>query len=107
MAFTEIRLAGDWNTNRGPVQVYHKGRWGYICGDVSWDKNDAEVVCRQLGFDGAKSNSTTEKIKKNVPFWLQEVNCRGNEPLLSLCLHRGWGISNCPQNHLAVAECKG
>ena len=34
------------------VQIYHLGVWGGICDD-EWDRDEAEVACRMLGFPGA------------------------------------------------------
>jgi hypothetical protein len=46
-----VRLV-DGNTERaGRVQVLVNGKWGGVC-DVKWDKNDAAVVCRSLGYKG-------------------------------------------------------
>ena len=49
----DIRLAGDESAVRGRVEFYVKGEWGTVCAD-SFDQDDAEVVCRMLGYTGAE-----------------------------------------------------
>ena len=41
----ETRSFGDGN-----LEVCISGEWGYICRDDDWDRRDAQVVCRQLGY---------------------------------------------------------
>ena len=34
----------------GLVQVCVEGVWGSVCNNNYWDNNNANVVCKQLGF---------------------------------------------------------
>ena len=53
-----IRLAGSQLDYMGRVEVYHNHQWGSVCG-FQWDRSDAEVVCRQLGFDTGRVIAVT------------------------------------------------
>ena len=33
------------------VEICLNGRWGTVCGDESWDNNDAAVLCREFKLD--------------------------------------------------------
>ena len=44
-----VRLVNGTNQHEGRVEICSNNRWGTVC-DNGWDKNEAEVVCQQLGF---------------------------------------------------------
>ena len=58
-----IRLRGG-NTNlEGRVEICLDNEWGTVCND-GWEKEDASVVCRQLGFssEGVYSYIKVERV---------------------------------------------
>ena len=102
-----VRLMNHANsTSAGRVEVFYNGTWGTICDDL-WDLQDADVVCRQLGFEGALLAPGSAAFGHGTgQIWLDDVNCVGNETLISQCRHRGWGIENCGHHEDAGAVCR-
>ena len=45
-----MRLVGGTNVTEGRVEICADNEWGTICDD-QWGVEDAQVICRQLGFD--------------------------------------------------------
>lgn len=44
-----IQLSNGTAPNEGRVEVNYQGQWGLVCDDF-WEINDANVVCRELGY---------------------------------------------------------
>ncbi|NXG40257.1 DMBT1 protein, partial [Dromaius novaehollandiae] len=104
---TEVRLVNGSNRCSGRVEVLHNQQWGSVCDD-SWDLDDAEVVCRQLGCGMAISAPPRARFGLGYePIWLDDVNCTGSEAALSECGARPWGESNCNHREDASVVCLG
>ena len=68
---------------------------------------DAEVVCRQLGFDAALEPVYNAGFGEGTgPIWLTIVECVGNETSISECSHSGWGVVSCGHYLDAGVHCK-
>ena len=106
----DIRLAGPQGRKpyEGRVEVFHFGFWGTICDD-QFDMNDANVICRQLGYtEGAKEALTAgHKFGAGTGnIWVDGLRCTGAESKLKDCKSNMWGIHDCLHREDAGVICK-
>ncbi|KAL2098540.1 hypothetical protein ACEWY4_005020 [Coilia grayii] len=103
-----VRLAGDdlGRADRGRVEIFAHGEWGTVCDDL-WNINNAEVVCRQLGYRHALKASKAAEFGEgsHLRILLDDVQCQGTEATLLDCLHAGVGSSNCAHYEDAGVVC--
>lgn len=99
-----VRLM-DGTRLSGRVEVKYKGEWGIICDD-NWDDNDANVVCRMLGFHG-ESTALQRSFygRGDGDFLLDEVECDGSEKSIDQCEHSGWKNHDCFIWEVAAVRC--
>ena len=96
-----VRLVNGPTKYEGRVEVHYNGNWGTVCDD-GWDSNDAQVVCRQLGFGPAL---TIKNMECSSKICLYNLNCTGSESTIEGCSHSGWRIQNCGHEESAGLVC--
>ncbi|XP_065845299.1 scavenger receptor cysteine-rich domain superfamily protein-like isoform X3 [Oscarella lobularis] len=85
-----IRLVNGVTPKEGRVEIYHNLEWGTIS-KKGWDVQDANVVCRQLGYGDAVNCCSSKYGQGSGKVWLEQVDCTGFEDDLVECSSRGWG----------------
>ena len=108
--FTEtadVRLNGSNLSHMGRVEIKQQGLWHAVC-SIGWDKHDADVVCRQLGFPEAVVEVGHGQFGSGSgPMWLTSVGCQGNETSLDQCVSAGWELEeDCGKRYGAGVICK-
>lgn len=104
MLLENVRLVGGTNACNGRVEVYHDGQWGTVCDDF-FDINDAQVICRQLGYRATASYHRAHYGQGTLPIFLDNLQCTGSEDSLNSCRRNGWGVHNCGHYEDASVDC--
>ena len=101
-----VQLVGGNKTGEGRVEIWYNSQWNTICDDF-WDLNDANVVCRQLGYRGAVTAHRSAHFGQGSgQILLDDLRCTGREASLLECSHRGINSHNCGHYEDASVTCK-
>jgi len=96
-------------TNEGNVEICANNGWGSICDDF-WDRTEARVVCRQLGYEDTPDSIPRLRAYYGVTLsliHLDDLDCDGTEETLLQCRHPGVGEQNCDNTEDAGVLCIG
>ena len=112
-----VRLGGGNSANEGYIEALgSNGQWGGVCDD-HFDKKDADVVCRMLGYPSAgkifkkiTSGRGGHNFGKNPSgdiFVLDDLKCTGSESSIFDCPNDGgeW-IDDCYAEEVAGVRCE-
>ena len=101
-----IRLVGGTITYEGRVEIWYNNQWNTVCDD-SWDLNDANVVCQQLGHRAAiTAHQSAHFGQGSGQILLDDLQCTGSEESLLQCPHGGINSHNCGHSEDASVTCK-
>ena len=98
------------NTGTVPFEVelrvsLFSAKWGTVCDD-DWHIYDAIVVCRELGYTGAKEIREGAGYGEGTgPIWMDDVDCYGAESKLEYCPFSGWRVGDCDHSEDVGVVC--
>ncbi|ELT95812.1 hypothetical protein CAPTEDRAFT_153473 [Capitella teleta] len=101
---SSLRLVGGRGDWEGRVEILHDGEWGTICDD-EFNLEEAQVVCRSLGFSNGDWRTDAFFGAGEGRIWLDDFNCDGHEEWIEECNSVYWGINNCSHNEDAGVSC--
>ncbi|XP_038071343.1 uncharacterized protein LOC119740207 isoform X2 [Patiria miniata] len=90
-----VRLVSGYGVpHSGLVQYYKDGQWGYLCAPLVWDEDNADVVCRQLGFGPALFIASLGQMfgSGDGVGYASGSKCTGQEATLADCAIDPWDI---------------
>lgn len=81
----DVRLVNGQTFHEGRLEVYMNGEWGTVCDD-EWTIQNAQVVCRQLGFGSAQTFQVFSFFGAGRgSILMDDVVCSGSEIRLMDC----------------------
>jgi receptor-type tyrosine-protein phosphatase Q len=102
----DVRIVDGSSSTEGRVEVCLSGAWGTVCDDY-WTQEDANVVCRQLGFSNSDATYFYSAYfgQGIVPIKLDDVACTGSESQLISCSYDS-NTGDCSHSEDAGVRCQ-
>ena len=99
-------MVGGSEDYEGRVELCFNEAWGTVCDDF-WGDVDANVVCRQLGYNdtGATAFNLAFFGQGTGSILIDDVQCTGTESRLISCPHTPIGTHNCIHLEDAGVRC--
>ena len=97
-------MVGGSTDYNGRIEVLVNGTWGTVCDD-GWDRDNAVVVCRQLGGKLHEVSYQGFARRRTGPIWLDNVACSGVETSIFDCNHAGLGFHDCGHSEDVGVSC--
>jgi len=99
-----IKLADGPDEKSGRIEIIHEGTWGTVCDDM-FGKDDADVICKSLGFASGEPKIEAFYGAGSGQIWLDSLECDGSEDAVGECDHGGWGVHDCSHGEDAGVKC--
>ena len=85
----DVRLREGTFPSEGRLEIFCNDQWEVVCNQESFQKDEADAVCRQLGFTEASGFSTEGRVGSGdlqLPVWQGQLDCPVNESsVISSC----------------------
>uniref|UniRef100_A0A667ZBY7 SRCR domain-containing protein n=1 Tax=Myripristis murdjan TaxID=586833 RepID=A0A667ZBY7_9TELE len=100
------RLVGGANRCAGRMEVKSNQSWSSVCKD-DFDRQDAQVVCRELGCGAPSVLQGAFYGEMEAPMWSKEFQCEGSESVLTDCGSSGSARNSCSPGKAVGLTCSG
>ena len=84
----KVRLRGGNGPFSGYLEVSYLNEWGFVCDSSAWTRDEANIVCKQLGFNRGIRSTTQGLIHGPVDSnrkMTETIECQGTEDKLEDC----------------------
>ncbi|XP_071841004.1 scavenger receptor cysteine-rich domain-containing group B protein-like isoform X2 [Apostichopus japonicus] len=92
--YDNVRLADGSVPTEGRVEIFYNNEWGTICDD-HWQREDAEVICRQLGYSDVDEFYDQSYFGEGYGPIMGQMNCDGDEAHWQQCSYSTWNTPYC------------
>ena len=84
----KLRLRGGKSPFSGYLEISRNDQWGFVCDSGTWTFEEADIVCKQLGFKRGVRSTTQGLIHGTIDEsrkMTETVDCQGNEQGIEDC----------------------